>query len=150
MPIISLNICITQIVLELISHSQKTYQNLICVTPSCVQCSTVRKHILQHTKCKNILLQGKGYIQCPPVINSYEFWRIWPTVNELTHIFFISPNQVTVQRKAEEDRLQKHRLMTVSTNKHAAVLKEIESEWSGKEPSFTLVSPIIVLTPNCF
>ncbi|XP_050715937.1 gamma-tubulin complex component 6-like isoform X10 [Eriocheir sinensis] len=36
--------------------------------------------------------------------------------------------QVTVQRKAEEERLQKHRLMTVSTNKHAAVLKEIESK----------------------
>lgn len=36
--------------------------------------------------------------------------------------------QVTVQQKAEEERAQKHRLLMVSSNKHAAALREIESK----------------------
>ncbi|MPC29295.1 Gamma-tubulin complex component 6 [Portunus trituberculatus] len=36
--------------------------------------------------------------------------------------------QVTVQQKAEEEKAHKHRLQLISSNKHAAVLREIESK----------------------
>ena len=36
--------------------------------------------------------------------------------------------QVTLLQKAEEEKAQKHRLQLISSNKHAAVLREIESK----------------------
>lgn len=36
--------------------------------------------------------------------------------------------QITVQQKAEEEKAQKHRLQLISSNKHAAVLREIEGK----------------------
>ncbi|XP_063885450.1 gamma-tubulin complex component 6-like isoform X3 [Scylla paramamosain] len=36
--------------------------------------------------------------------------------------------QVTVQQKADEEKAQKHRLQLISSNKHAAALREIESK----------------------